>query len=168
MNYRELNATAHNGDLISVSGNSLISKTIRAATMGKMSHIAILYWAGTQLMVYEFKEFVGQRFTPAHLYVDDLLEAEINCYWNHAPVEVRSQPDVVVDYLMSRRKEPYGYWALAQVLYAQYSGKDVASDLLVCSIIAQRAYEQCGVTFERLASPQMMPDYCTMQSKLTL
>lgn len=159
-NYADIRETACNGDVISVSGTSIISLLIRAFTFGKLSHTAMLVWKDGGLWIYEIKEGVGIRWSPASLYFKDLLDDGKNFYYSPAPEEVRSQPELVHDTLMSTRKVSYGYLAVFTVLRSQIRNKPITTDALVCSLLAQRVFEACGITFERLASPQMIPDYC--------
>lgn len=165
--YSGIRDQASNGDLISISGTSFISLMIRAITFGKLSHTAMLIWIDGGLWVYEIREFVGIRFTPASLYIKDLLDAGKNVYYSPAPDMVSSQPELVYKAAMSTRKATYGYTSLLTVLWSQLRDKPVATDALVCSLLAQRIYEACGVKFKRLASPQLMPDYCQGMRKVT-
>jgi hypothetical protein len=144
---------------------------IRAGTASKMSHTALLYWAGTRLWIFEFKEGIpgisgGSKWTPAHIWIAGHLGKGTNIYHNAAPELVRRNPDTIVDYITEVHAEPYGYVSLFKIVGAQYFDKTITTDSLVCSVFAQRAYERCGVEFDRLMSPGMMPDYCGAQTRI--
>ena len=164
--YENIRAHAKDGDVLLVSSTSAVGLAIRAATFGKMSHVATFLWIDDGLWIYEAREFVGIIFKPASLYIRDCLEEGTNIYFGRSPEMVRAKPHVVYDAAMSHRKGTYGYRALGIVLLSQILDRPIETDAIVCSILAQRMWEATGVKFERLCSPQMFTDYCQSVTRI--
>jgi len=165
MKYQDVRQSIETGDVFLVEGRSIISKIIRAFTGESYSHVGLLIWIGDTLWVAEYKEFIGFRFVPASLWIEDVHTAGARAWLGRAPAVVTMDPPTVYKTALKWRGGRYGYLSLGKIWISQLFNLNLTTRRLVCSTFVQKCWESVGIKFFKTADPG---DIATTSGSLTL
>ena len=157
--YSQLRRNIMNGDLLFCGGNYAFSKVIRYFSGGsRVSHIGIVYWWNSRLMLLESVESDGVRIVPVSQYLENYensnrpydgriyLARDTRLYRTNQSVR-NPQVDALLNQAASLLNKNFGFWDVVVFFWKGATGRGTyqVNDYFLCSEFVAKCFDLIGL-----------------------